>query len=286
MRLLRATVVCVGLLFPAAAQPPAFEVTSVKPNLSEDFRGMGIKTEPNGRLTATNLPVRMLISMAYGVPNNPTERLVGVPDWVLRDRFDIEATAPEGAFPQGIPTSEARARMLAMVQALLADRFKLAMRHETKELPVYELTVAKGGPKLEKSTLEEKDCPIGPSSSVTCHNFNGGMGRGLHAKAASMQDLARFIENWTDLPVIDRTGLTGLFAMETEGWMPMRLPPPPPPSAGSINPAPRPSGDGDMSDPARPTIFMVLQKLGLDLKRQRGPVDVYTIEHIERPAAN
>lgn len=274
------------LALPAASQRPAFEVTSVKPNPSEDFRNMGIKTSPSGRLTATDIPVRILISMAYNLPMNPSERLAGVPDWVNRDRFDFEATAPEGSFPAGMPHSEARAKLLAMIQGLLADRFKLVMRHETKDLPVYELTVAKGGPKLDKSSIEERDCPIGPSSTVTCHNFNGGMGRGLHAKAVTMKDLAGYVENWTDLPVIDKTGLDGLYAMETEGWMPMRLPPPPPPGAVPLNPSPRPNGDGDMTDPARPTLFMVLQKLGLDLKRQKGPVDLYVVEHIEQPSAN
>jgi uncharacterized protein (TIGR03435 family) len=174
--------------------------------------------------------------------------------------------------------------MRAMMQSLLKDRFRLAMRHDTKDLPVYELTVAKGGPKLEKAAVEEKDCPVGPTAGNPCHSFNGGMGRGMHAKAVNMQDLSRFIENWTDLPVLDRTRLTGLYAIETEGWMPMNLPPPPPPGAAA--PVARPNGDGDIMDPARPTIFMVLQKLGLELKKQRGPVDVYTVEHIEKPAAN
>lgn len=270
---------------PPAAQAPAFEVASVKPNRSQDFRTISMKSLPGGRFSATDLPVRMLISVAYNLPINPSERLAGVPDWTLTERYDIEAKAPEGAFPPGMPTSAARAQMQAMIRNLLADRFHLVMRHETKELPVYALTVAKGGPRLAKATLEEHDCPPGPSDGLTCHNFNGGMGRGLHAKAVTMQDLAGYIENWTDLPVIDDTGLGGMFAIETEGWLPMRLPPPPPPGA-SMNPAPRPSGDGDMTDPARPTLFMVLQKLGLDLKRQKGPVDVYTVERIERPEGN
>jgi uncharacterized protein (TIGR03435 family) len=280
-----AAVILNVVCLPAVAQPAAFEVASVKPNPSQDFRTMSMKSLPGGRFTATDLPVRMLISVAYNLPMNPTERLAAAPDWTLADRFDIEAKAPAGAFPPGMAASAARARMLAMIRSLLADRFQLVMHHETRDLPVYVLTVAKGGPRLAPATLEEKDCPPGPSDGLTCHNFNGGIGRGLHAKAVTMKDLAGYIENWTDLPVIDQTGLDGMFAIETEGWTPMRLPPPPPPGA-SVNPAPRPSGDGDMTDPTRPTLFNVLQKLGLDLKRQKGPVDVYTVEHIEHPAAN
>jgi len=101
-----------------------------------------------------------------------------------------------------------------------------------------------------------------------------------------MQDLAGYIENWTDHPVVDRTGLIGLFAMDTEGWTPMRLPPPPPPGLPAPNPGAPPSGDGDMSDPARPTLVMVLRRLGLDLKQQKGPVVVYAIEQVERPTVN
>ena len=87
-----------------------------------------------------------------------------------------------------------------------------------------------------------------------------------------MDDLARYIENWTDLPVVNRTAVSGLFAVETEGWSPMRLPPPPPgnPPAASFD--------------NFPTIFTVLRKLGLELKQQDAAVPVYTVERIERPA--
>lgn len=276
---------CVGMALPAAAQPPSFEVTSVRLNASRDFRNIDVKTFPGGRFTARDVPVLVLLTTAYNLPVNPSERLSGVPDWAISERYDIEATAPSGSFPSGMPNRQARAKMQAMIRSLLADRFKLVMRRETRQLPLYELTVAKSGPKLAKAAIEEEDCPIGPTSGAACHSFSGGIGRGLHAKAVDMKDLARYIENWTDLPIIDTTGLDGLFAIETEGWMPMSLPPPPPPNM-TATPAPRPSGDEGITDPARPTLFMVLQKLGLDLKRKRGPVDVYVVEHIERPAPN
>jgi Protein of unknown function (DUF3738) len=88
-----------------------------------------------------------------------------------------------------------------------------------------------------------------------------------------MDDLAQYIENWADLPVVNRTAVSGLFAVETEGWTPMRLPPPPPgnPPAARFD---------DL-----PTIFTVLRKLGLELKQQEATVPVYTVEHIERPMA-
>jgi uncharacterized protein (TIGR03435 family) len=87
-----------------------------------------------------------------------------------------------------------------------------------------------------------------------------------------MDDLAQYIENWADLPVVNRTAVSGLFAVKTEGWIPMRLPPPPPENAPA-------AGFDDL-----PTIFTVLRKLGLELKKQEATVPVYTVERIERPA--
>ena len=83
------------------------------------------------------------------------------------------------------------------------------------------------GSYLKRAELDENSCASLPKEAQACHQFNGGMGRGLHAKAANTSDLAGFIENWTDHPVVDRTGLDGLYVMESEGWTPMRLPPPP-----------------------------------------------------------
>lgn len=280
---LAAAVVCLCTL-PALAQAPGFEVVSIKPNRSQDFRSIGFRTLPGGRLTATNLPVRMLVVFAYDVPMNPSERISGLPEWTIQERYDVEARAPEGAVPQGLPDSEFRSRMRGMVQGLLADRFGMKVRRETRDMTAWALEVAKDGPKLKKAAYGENDCASVPDGAPSCHNFFGGQGRGLHATAVNMSDLAHYIENWTDHPVVEKTGLTGLYSMDTDGWTPMRMPPPP---VGNVpNPAARPNGDGDMSDPARPTLFMVLKKLGLELKQEKAPVDCYVVEHIERPAEN
>ena len=196
--------------------------------------------------------------------------------------YDIEAT---GKLPAGL-TAEAREdRMRAMVQALLAERFKLAMRRETKEMPVYALVVAKGGPKLQKADIEEKDCPeamappTGPTVAAlpVCHVINGGRGRGIHAWAVNMTDLARFVENWTDRPLLDRTGLKGLYKIETTGWLPMDAAPAPAPGAKAE--------DGtDMADV--PTVYQMFERLGLKMQAQTGKADVYVIDHIEKPSEN
>ena len=255
---------------PAVAQSPAFEMISIKPARSDDPRNMRMRVLPNGDLNASAVPVLWLLRYAYDVPVNPSPRLSGLPGW--RERYDIDAQAPASAVPAGLPESEKRGRIQGMIRGLLADRFKLVMRIEQKTMPVYALTVARGGPYLRKSTIAEKDCIFDTSTPESCHNFIAGRGHPLNARAINMDDLARYIENWADLPVVNRTALSGLFAVETEGWTPMRLPPPPPGSP----PAAR---FDDL-----PTIFTVLRKLGLELKQQEATVPVYTVGHIERPA--
>jgi uncharacterized protein (TIGR03435 family) len=263
-------VVFLLLASPAVAQSQAFEKISIKPARSGDPRNMRMRVLPNGDLNASAVPVLLMLRYAYDVPVNPSPRLSGLPDW--RETYDIEAKAPAGAVPSGLSDSEKRGRMQGMIRGLLADRFKLVMRAEQKTMPVYALSVASGGPNLQKSTIAESDCVIDTGNAEGCHNFIMGRGHPLRARAINMDDLVQYIENWTDLPVVNRTGISGLFAVETEGWTPMRLPPPPP----GNSPVAR---FDDL-----PTLFTVLHKLGLELKQQEATVSVYTVEHIQRPA--
>lgn len=228
------------------------------------------------------MPLYIVIGEAYHVPYT-SARLSGGPDWVRRERYDIEATAPADAFP---PTTPVRTRVQgarSMLQALLADRFKLVVRRETQEAPAYVITVPKGGPKLQKSKLTENFCSTTPETSRdadSCHVFNGGQGRGLHGVAVDLSDLAYFVEGFADRPVVDRTSLKGLYNIQTDGWVPMRPRPPRPPGT-------EPSAeDLAFADPTRPTIFAIFQQLGLKLEPQKAPVEVLVIASVERPAAN
>jgi uncharacterized protein (TIGR03435 family) len=119
------------------------------------------------------------------------------------------------------------------------------------------------------------------ASADSCHMFQGGAGHPLLANAVDMDDLAQYIENWTDLPLMNRTGLKGLFAVKTGGWQPMQLPPPPPPSPDGRPPLP-PNNRGPSGE-ALPTIFTVLKSLGLELRRESASVTMYTVERAERP---
>jgi uncharacterized protein (TIGR03435 family) len=271
MSLLCEAVVVLLLTLPAAAQSQTFEVISIKPARSGDPRNMRMRVLPNGDLMASAVPVRLLLRYAYDVPVNPSRRLSGLPSGL--ETYDIEAKASGNAVPPGLPESERRRRMQGMIRGLLGDRFKLVMRVEQTTMPVYALTVASGGPNLQKSTIEEKDCLIDTGTADSCHDFTLARGHPLRARAINMDDLVQYMENWTDLPVVNRTGISGLFAVETEGWNPMRLPPPPPGNPPAVR-------FDDL-----PTIFTVLRTLGLELKQQEATVPVYTVEHIERPPA-
>lgn len=248
----------------AAAQPgPVFEVISVKANTSTDFRGAQMQFLPGGRFVATNYPLQFVIAAAWNVPFQGP-RLTGGPDWLRSERFDIEAKAANGAVRQ--------AEMRLMLRALLEDRFHLKMRRESKELPIFAVIVGKNGLKLEKSAIDEKDCESAP-----CHVFMGGRGRGLHGQAVNMSDLAMYVENWAERPVVDMTGIQGLFHIETRGWLPMT--PGPAPAAGA-----KAEDGGDLAD--LPTLFEVFEKMGLKLEARKAPVDIFHIDQIEKPSQN
>jgi uncharacterized protein (TIGR03435 family) len=259
---------------PAAAQSQAFATITIKPARSADQRNARVQVLPNGNLIASAVPVITLFSYAYDVPVNPSPRLSPLPDWTVREKYDIEAKASPNAVPPSLQYSEVQSRIQQMIRGLLADRFRLVMRVENKTMSVYALTVASGGPKLQKSAISEKACTF-DTDPEGCHNFVGGLGHPLNAKAIDMDDLVHYIGNWTDLPVVNRTALSGLFAVNTEGWLPMRLPPPPPNTTADVN-----------HFAGLPSIFTVLGKLGLELNRREGNLPVYTVERIERPTAN
>ena len=275
MSVLCQTLVYLLAALPAVAQSQAFATITMRPARSANPPSQGMQVLPGGDVNGSAVPVITLLSYAYDVPSNPSPRLSGLPDWAIREKYDIEAKAPAQAMPASLQQSELRGRVQQMIRGLLADRFRLVMWVENKRMSVYALTVASGGPKFQKSIIAEKDCTL-QTGTEACHNFVGGLGHPLNARAIDMDDLAHYIANWTDLPVVNRTALNGLFTINTEGWVPMHLPPPPP---NSIMPAPNPFA-------GLPNIFTVLDKLGLELKRQEDVLPVYRVERIERPTAN
>lgn len=242
---------------------PSFEVASVKPNKSAD-RGMNMMSQPGGRMTATNITLQMLILNAYKIQSF---QIAEGPDWIRSDRFDINAKADSD------PTPEQRQLML---QSLLAERFKLAVHRETREMPVYALVLAradgKPGPQLRPSDIDCEELartktkpplPVtgpGPRPVAPCRMTLGGNGR-LQAGALKIPNLVASLSSIVNRVVIDRTGLTGSFDLELQ-WSPEQS-----------------------ADTSGPSIFTALQEqLGLKLESTRGPVEVLVIDRVEQPS--
>ncbi len=223
---------------------------------------------PGGRFRTANMPLFIVVATAYNIPWQSLEslrlRMRNVPDWALAEKYDIEATPERGSASPGATAQARNERIRLMLQSVLADRLKLRMLRETVEMRVYALMTAAHGPKLEKAKIAEQDCTESPVFGGTaCHQFMGGVGRGVHGGAVDMLDLALYVSNWTDAPVIDRTGYKGLFSIQTEGWA-------------------TPLAD----DPSRPSLAEVLARFDLKLVEKKAPVEVFAIEHIERPSEN
>jgi uncharacterized protein (TIGR03435 family) len=219
--------------------------------------------------------VQIIIAVAYNLPFQGTQ-LSGGPDWIRsgESAYDIEAKANADDL-KGLSAEDRAKKLHSMLQALLAERFKLTIRRDSKEQPVYVLTVAKNGPKLQKSQLEEKDCE---DPKNQCHFGGAGQGRGIHVKAFNMTELAVSVSNFTDRPLIDRTGLSGLYDIDTDGWVPMRPRPARPdgPTAEDIA----------MADPTRPTLNMIFDKLGLKMESSKAAIEYFVIDRVEKPTEN
>jgi uncharacterized protein (TIGR03435 family) len=216
---------------------PQFEVASVKPS-APGSRGPTIYNPTRGRFAIDSITTKALIAYAYDVREF---QISGGPNWVGSEEYNIVAK------PQGEPSNE---KILAMTRSLLAERFNLTLHHESKEMPVLALTVAKGGPRLH------------PSEATGGPEVRGGRGR-LVARNVTMGMLAAQLAGRVlDRPVLDRTEIAGKFDVDLE-WTPVER--------------------ADLG----PSIFTALQEqLGLKLETQKGVVDVLVIDHVERPSAN
>jgi uncharacterized protein (TIGR03435 family) len=275
-----------------AAEKPKFEVASVRENTSNDGKIM-LGIQPGGRFNAVNVPLWDLIRQAYNLQRS---QIVGAPDWAETARYDIVAKA-EGDLPRTGPGSPA-GPLQFMLQDLLADRFKLTAHRETRELPIYELTLARADKKLgsglRPSTI---DCeafrgrgrgipggpggpgaPGGPPRAMftpgerpTC-GMMVGPGQ-VMAGGIGITQLALMLSQFTQRIVVDRTGLTGSYDLDLT-FTPDRMPQGPLPPGVQLPPI----------DPNGPSVFTAVQEqLGLKLESERGPVEVLVIDHVERP---
>lgn len=252
----------------------SFEVASVKRDQAGACCGFP-QFLPGGSFRASADPLEIMMDVAYGLPLK-SYRISRGPDWVRSETelYTIEAKPPAGAIPAGLPLKDRDEKIRFMLQQLLADRFHLKIRRETRQLPVYALIVGKNGPKLQKSQIQERDCTEGALASATCHHFGGGLRGGMDLKSVDLADVAQFVSTWTDRPVIDRTAIRGLYDVKTESFAPMR----------SVRPPVE--NNSSPPNPDRPTVFQIFDRLGLKLESQTGPVDLFVIDHVERPTEN
>ena len=248
---------------PAAATGPSFDVASIKRNTDPD--GSRFFNSPGpGRLSLINQTVRQIIGSSHQLQDY---QIIGGPEWLRTDRFDIEATAEGGpAAPQ----------MLMMVRTLLADRFQLRMHPEQRELPVFRLTHARAdrrpGPELKPSQCRPVGAKPDGAQAAACGNqvgrnvmvLRGNTVRGLANQLGRLPIVGR--------PVIDATGLTDTFDIQlTWSFEPVVTGDSAPPGA----------------QPDATSIFTALQEqLGLKLEPSRGPVDVMVIDSVQPPSEN
>jgi uncharacterized protein (TIGR03435 family) len=248
----------------SANSPVAFEVISIKQSGGGD---MNVKWEP-GRFTAANISVERLIDMAYGLR---PEQLNGLPAWGKDRTFIIEAVTAPDAPSLGTPQANRR-----LLQSMLSDRFALQIHSTVKQLPVYEMAVAKGGPKFGKHVeppLSAAGQTLGPGV------YDGGASGSTKFVDVSMQFLSYFFSARLGRTVIDKTALTGSydFTLDVKSW--------------SLSPVAAAPGAEVSSMPSESefedSIFASIQEqLGLKLKSSTGPVTVWVVDHIETPAAN
>jgi uncharacterized protein (TIGR03435 family) len=246
-----------------------FEVASVKANRSGDPNG-SLRQQPGGRVDATNMPLRALISFAYQVP---PFMMRDAPDWVAAERFDIRARLETDA---STGTAEVGLLRNAM-RELLAARFKLKVRSEVREVDVYTLLAARSdgrlGPNLKRSTqlCDQATAGAKPPSSEPAALFCGmqaAPGR-IRSAGLPLSMLATALATLVERPVVDRTGFTG--GWDFELTFAERLPADSLPAAAA----------------GAPSIYAALQEqMGLKLEPRKGPAEVLVIESIERPASD
>jgi len=238
-------------------------VASIKRSSSgSQFGGSGFR---GGRFTATNTTVKSLVSRAFGV--KPFQ-VSGGPNWIESDRYDIEAKA-EGEFPSGPFPNSQDDPLNPMVRGLLEERFKLQTHRETKEMPIYDLVVAKGGLKSAAVSSDDASRP---------GTIRLGIGE-MVATKVPIFFLINYLSNQVSRVIVDKTNLPGQYDLRLK-WTPDQ-------PLGLGGPE---GGRGAASpplDPGAPNLLTAMEdQLGLKLESSRGPVEIIVIDRLEKPTEN
>jgi uncharacterized protein (TIGR03435 family) len=236
---------------------PAFDVASIHPHTPEPHEHSHIYSSSNdGNFRTINVPLKALIQYAFDMPQS---RILNAPDWTASQPFDIEAKSIDDALNQrlhNLPSDQAKPLKLAMIQALLADRFSLKTHREQRELPIYELVVSKSGSKLTPTK----------SDGLSINHWDNR----LSAQGITLPMLAQELARDAGRVIIDKTGIPGRFDIDLR-WQPADAPPM------------RLNGE----EVSLPSLFTALQEqLGLHLEARKGPVEVLVIDDVHQPTAN
>ena len=230
----------------AADATPAFEVAAIRPSNPNDPRAAnGWSFESEGhRLQCRQATLLDIISVTYGIQ---PRQIVGGPEWLNKDRYDITGVPDV----PGIPSP---AQMREMYKKLLAERFHLALHRDTREMSIYAVTIAKGGPLLKSAGADEP---------VNTGNSGDQTQRTVRFTNMSMQEFARNMTLYEDRPVVDRTALPGRYDF-TLKW------------TYSVS--------GEEQPDAPPSLVTAIrEQLGLQLNALKGPAEVVVIDHLEKP---
>lgn len=235
----------------------AFDVASVKQVPHEEKAGRYIKMQGTHRFVAKDYTLKLLIAAAYDLN---ARTISGGPAWVDSEHFDIAAVTPGEVLPT-------RVEQMAMLRSLLSDRFELTFHRQQKEFSIYELTVAKSGPKLKAST-GSADEPAALISTVYPDHIL------MPARHATMDDFVAVLQRAIlDRPVVNLTGLSGRYDFDLE-WAPDETQ-----FGGEVPVAP--------AGAASPPLFTAIQEqIGLRLVATRGPVAALVVDAAERPSAD
>jgi uncharacterized protein (TIGR03435 family) len=274
---------------------PQFEVASVKPCRDADAggrSGAGQQSFP-GRVHIECQSVMSLIAMAYvrygsgrddprAEANAQREnRIQGGPGWIHSASYQIDAK------PEGAPSQETM--MGPMLRGLLEDKFRLAIHREAREMPVYELTVAKGGAKLQAAkdggciTIDRDHPPPRPIPGQPLPRPCGGFS-GDYVSGTTVANLCGQFSAMLGRPVIDKTGISGVFDIYLDSFVENIRPEAP--DGTFIRPEPGAPPARPDPDVVFPAAHRALQKLGLMLESAKGAVEYLVIDHVERPGEN
>jgi uncharacterized protein (TIGR03435 family) len=261
-RIVALLLLAAAVTLPQTTPRPEFEVASIRPSKT----GGGWMGAGDGSASEHNVTVKNLMTVAYRIQDF---QLSGGPGWTDSDRFDVEAKAADhNATPD---------QVRLMLQSLLEDRFRLKLHRETKESSIYALVIDKGGLKMKPSADQTSEDVNGPSPEGTLNRGNIRYGNGsLTGNAVTMALFTKMLSGSLDRTIVDKTNLTGRFDLRLQ-WTPGV-------GEASFDPGGTQVAPADSSGVS---IFTAIQEqLGLKLESQKGPVEMFVIDSVERPSAN